>query len=213
MLFFRRSPSWPSIPIEEIRKRARLLVIDDKAFPYQELFERDGYTLEKWSDVEDLSRLEAAAFDLVLLDLQGVGRQQSAEQGLGILRHIRQAVPTQIVIAYSGADWPLKYQDFFKLADAVLPKDSDYVDFKRKVDQLLTQRFSLGFYTSRLRSSLEGAVDDAASIEKVAERAIVTNSTRKLERLLEKRHVSPQTVSTVLQIVRTAISIYSLWKH
>ncbi len=33
-------------------KRARLLVIDDADFPYLSLFERDGYTMEKWADVK-----------------------------------------------------------------------------------------------------------------------------------------------------------------
>lgn len=59
-----------------------MLVIDYADFAYQSLFERDGYTMEKWSDVDDLPKLEAGYYDLILLDLQGVGREQSAEQGL-----------------------------------------------------------------------------------------------------------------------------------
>ncbi len=85
-MWFKR-PKWPDIPFDEIKKRSRLLVIDDDDFPYQTLFERDGYTLEKWPDVTDLPKLESGYFDILLLDLQGVGRQQSSEQGLGILRH------------------------------------------------------------------------------------------------------------------------------
>ena len=78
-----KKPTWPEISLDEIKKRARLLVVDDSDFPYQSLFGRDGYTLEKWPDITDLPKLESGYFDIVLLDLQGVGREQSKEQGLG----------------------------------------------------------------------------------------------------------------------------------
>src|SRR5712692_9190275 len=104
---------WPKTPFEEIRRRARLLVIDDQEFPYMELFRRDGYTIEKWPDVKTLSDLQDGKYDLLLLDLQGVGRQESREQqGFGILKHLREQSPTLVVVAYSNADWSLKYQDF-----------------------------------------------------------------------------------------------------
>jgi CheY-like chemotaxis protein len=90
-----------------MRKRARLLVIDDQEFAYERLFERDGYNLTKWKDIENLEPLENGEYDVILLDIQGVGKQYSEEQGLGILRHIRKSNPTQIVIAYSGDDYKL----------------------------------------------------------------------------------------------------------
>jgi CheY-like chemotaxis protein len=96
-------PQWPTVAFDEMKKRARLLVIDDNDFPYQSLFDRDGYTLDKWNDVDDLSKIESGYFDIILLDLQGVGIAQSAEQGLGVLKHIRRKNPCQILIAYSNA--------------------------------------------------------------------------------------------------------------
>ncbi|MGA2991889.1 MAG: hypothetical protein ABSD88_15550 [Candidatus Korobacteraceae bacterium] len=203
---------WPVVPLDEIKKRARLLVIDDSEFPYQALFERDGYTLEKWPDVLDLPKLESGYFDILLLDLQGVGRQQSAEQGLGILKHLRQTIPTQIIIAYSSADWPLKYQDFFRLADAVLSKTSDYVDFKRQVDQLLDDRFSLGFYLARIRTIVGQQIEDSTRLDRVSRRCILRNNPDKLRRYLEDRALSPQLVGNVLSVVRTAIAVAALWK-
>src|SRR5271154_4025408 len=102
------------MPFEEIKKRARLLVIDDSDFPYAELFKRDGYAIEQWRDVEDLSKLENGTFDLIMLDVQGVGKEISpSEQGLGVLHHIREVAATQVVIAFSSADFSLKYQEFF----------------------------------------------------------------------------------------------------
>lgn len=119
----------------EVVRRARILVIDDGAFPYKQLFERDGYTIQQWPDVTDLPALETGEFDLILLDLVGVGLAESADEGFGLLRHIRQTSSAQIVIAYSNADLSLKYQPFFRDADAVLHMTkTDYVEFKRTVD-------------------------------------------------------------------------------
>lgn len=112
---------WPELSLAEIVKRSRILVVDDQDFPYKELFERDGYQIEKRNDVERMADLEQGAFDLVLLDLHGVGQTQSTEEGLGLLKHVRTANPAQLVIAYSNADWSLRFQPFFELADAVLP--------------------------------------------------------------------------------------------
>jgi len=98
------SSKWPELSFEEIKKRARLLVVDDNEFPYKELFERDEYQIDKWDDIEKLSKLESGYYDIILLDIQGVGESQSEEQGFGILKHLRTTTPAQMVIAYSNAD-------------------------------------------------------------------------------------------------------------
>jgi CheY-like chemotaxis protein len=207
---FRRS-DWPEVSLEEIRKRARLLVVDDSEFPYEPLFRRDGYNLEKWPDVQDLPKLESGYFDLILLDVQGVGGEYSSEQGLGILRHLRKTTPTQLIIAYSSADYSLKYQDFFRLADAVLEKSSDYFEFKRQVDKLLQDRFSLGFYVGRIRALLAGQLDEPERLEKAVRKAVREGSTSAVSRLLSGR-VDPDIASVVMNIVQTAITVAQLWK-
>jgi DNA-binding response OmpR family regulator len=212
MFSFWQSGNWPELPVEEIRKRARLLVIDDQEFPYLPLFNRDGYNIEKWSDVDDLQKLESGFYDLILLDLQGVGKQHTIEQGLGILRHLRSSRPAQIIIAFSSADWPLKYQEFFNQADAVLQKGADYVSFKQRVDALLRERFSLGFYLARVRGAVAPHIEDVDKVEKLVRKSIKTGNTSKLQKFLEQRIPDGQTVSTIMSVVQTAITIASLWK-
>lgn len=213
MISFFKKKSWPEVPLTEIRKRARLLVIDDAEFAYQSLFERDGYTIEKWPDVIDLPKLEAGFYDLILLDLQGVGREQSTEQGLGILRHLRRTVPAQITIAYSSADWSLKYQEFFDLADAVLAKGADYVDFKSTVDKLLQQRFSLGFYITRVQELVGQTVNEPERLDSLVRGAVLNGSPKKLQDYLYDKSTDPQTITRVLDVIKIAIGIADLWKH
>lgn len=176
------------------------------------MFEKDGYNVEKWSDVKSLDDLESAKFDLILLDLEGVGRRQSADQGLGLLHHIRERNPGQIVIAFSNQDWSLKHQPFFEKADAVLYKAADYLEFKREVDRLLADRFSLGFYLSRVEKEL-GAEETTRGLRRRVRAAILAGDAPKLDRYL-RRHVQNQaTIDRVIQLVQVAIGVAQLWRQ
>ncbi len=211
--FFGFKPrEWPPISFDEIRKRSRLLVVDDEDFPYLPLFVRDGYNIEKWPDVQRLSDLQDGKYDLVLLDLQGVGRQESREQqGFGVLRHIREQYPTLLVVAYSNADWSLKYQEFFALADGVLRKSADYVDFKARVDELLMRRFSLGFHVDRILDQAGRHGLDPGRLEAIGRQVILRRDVHKLRAYLEQNHASAVAIDRILSIANSAIGIMNLW--
>jgi len=202
---------WPDLSMDEVRKRAKILVIDDMEFTYLPLFAKDGYTFEKWNDVDDLPKLESGYYDIILLDIQGVGAAQSHhEQGLGVLRHLRQTCPAQIVIAYSNADFSLKYHEFFKLADRTLAKTADYVEFKRTVDQLLAQRFSIGFYIDRVLKIASPYVADANRLRDLTSSAILRGKKRRLTTYLSEHVDSKEAISMILQVVEVGLAIAAL---
>ena len=213
MGLFKRNQQWPSASHDEIVKRARVLVIDDGPFPYKTLFERDGYTIQQWPDVTDLHALEQGEFDLILLDLLGVGSAESSDEGFGLLKHIRAVSPAQIVVAYSNSDLSLEFQPFFRDADAVLHKTkADYVEFKRTVDRLLDDRFSLGFYLNRIAAELGEHHANAPKAREKARKAILDGDTDPLRRYLTKRVEDKVTVDRVIAIVGAAAEIISMWK-
>lgn len=213
MLTLRPLPQWPTPNHAEIVRRSRVLVIDDGDFPYLKLFKRDGYTLEQWTDVTDLTALENDKYDVILLDLRGVGAAESSKEGFGILEHIRKTAPAQIVVAYSNEDLSLEYQHFFRSADAVLHKTkTDYVEFKRTVDRLLDQRYSLGFYLDRIDVELSDQPAAAAKARRKAEIAIRRGNSRSLQSYMAKKVDDAVTVDRVLAIVGIAISAAGLWK-
>jgi CheY-like chemotaxis protein len=213
MGLFRKEEEWPTVSHDEIVRRARILVIDDGPFPYKTLFERDGYTIQQWSDVTDLHALEHGEFDLILLDLLGVGTAESSDEGFGLLKHIRQVSPAQIVVAYSNSDLSLEYQPFFRDADAVLHKTkADYVEFKRTVDGLLDERFSLGFYVNRVAAELGEQSAIAPKAVKKAQKAILDGETDALRRYLTKKLDDHVTIDRVIAIVAAGAQVASLWK-
>lgn len=210
---FWKPPEWPKISHAEILKRSRILVIDDGDFPYLKLFQKDGYTIEQWKDVADISALENGYFDVILLDLRGVGRDYSADEGLGILKHIRKTAPAQIVVAYSSADLSLQYQPFFRDADATLHKTkNDYVEYKRTVDTLLDRKFSLGFYLDRIGNELGENSPQAPKAREKARTAILKNDSGSLKKYLAKRLDDQVTVDRVIALVSAGAQVASLWK-
>lgn len=209
-LFPGRIATWPAPSRDEILRRSRVLVIDDTGFTYKSLFKRDGYQVDSWRDVIDLPKLESGYYDVILLDIHGVGAKQSADQGLGILRHLKATAPTQLVIAYSDADWSLKYKPFFDEADAVLPKAADYVDFKRTVDELLAKRNSLEFYVDRAVRLLPTTSEELPKIRAAAERAILRRDSSQLVSVLNREQVDDHSLSMVLKVVDVGISMLTL---
>jgi CheY-like chemotaxis protein len=186
-------------------------VIDDVGFNYKALFEKDGYTITEWRDVEDLSKLEDNSFDLILLDVNGVGKTLSSHQGLGVLQHIRQTSPAQLVIAFSNAKFDLKYQAFFELADATLSKGVDYMDFRRKVDELLRKRFSTGFYVDRIHSLLGNNESDRSEVHEEVSRALSKSDSVSALAYIKSKTSDPKTIAACVGIVKAGIEVYKAW--
>jgi DNA-binding response OmpR family regulator len=199
-------PQPPSL--EQVRKDASVLVIDDHEFAYQGLFERDGYHIQRWPEVVNLSQLTDSSFDVILLDLHGVGLRESPEmQGLGILRSIKAANTTQLVVAYTSQEWGAKAQTFFSLADAVLAKDDEYIEFKEKVDELLLRRYTPGYFIERMNEALGDQAIRVPQAVKKATQSMQGKSTDRLKRYLSEQLNDQVTVDRVLAIISIAIAV------
>lgn len=205
---FKKTTTFNPPSFEEIKKRAKILVIDDSDFVYAPLFTRDGYTIEKWDDVENLEKLENNYFYLILLDIQGVGQSESEEEGFGILKHIRAKSPAQIVIAFSNADWSLKYQDFFDLADKKLAKSQDYVEFKRIVDDLLTQRFNFKFYIEKIERIHSLSPAERTKITQAAQNSMLSGKIETTS--IAIKDISKEDAQLIMAIVQTALTVIAL---
>lgn len=159
-MFWRRGKTLKDIgiqiPFEEIRKRARILVVDDdeQAFPYK-LLQNEGYNVAYWSSIERLRDLETGEYDLIVLDIYGVATKEvSTNDGLGVLEHIKKMNPAQLVIAYSGQKYDLSQASFWRMADDYLGKPSSLIDCKEKIDDLLRKSFTPTHYWCAIADAL-----------------------------------------------------------
>jgi CheY-like chemotaxis protein len=188
--------------IEEMRKNSRILVIDDQELPCQELLKRDGYDIERWAEVENLTKLTDGYFDILLLDINGVGLKESPKrQGLGILEHVKRSNPAQQVILYSSRPQSITQREVLLLADEVLDKKSEYVEYKTAIDRLLQTRFTEGYFISVMNRELGSHAALAPRAVSKALRALRKGRTDGLRAYLAEAIRDPDTVSTVVAIV------------
>jgi CheY-like chemotaxis protein len=208
----RRRPLTVTEPnIEVLRKRAKILVIDDQALPVQRLFQRDGYHFERWPQIRNLSQLTDGYYDIILLDLQGVGLDESPDlQGLGILAHVKQSNPAQTVIAYSAHTQRISLRPLIDMADAVLDKDASYVQYKATVDNLLKERATPGYFIAAINRELgPKAALVPEAVPKIL-RAFRRRSIGPLETYLRDNLPDAQQVDRILTIASIGISVLSM---
>lgn len=200
-----------SVSIEDVRKRARTLVIDDQEWPAQAMFERDGYHVERWAEIKNLSQLTDGHFHVILLDVNGVGLKEDPKlQGLGILSAIKSSNVAQPVILYSAAKQGLSSSSYIQLADAVLDKKSSYIEFKRQVDDLLLRTASPAYFVAQMNRVLGEQAALAPHAVPKALRAFRTGRTDRLDRYLQDRLTEPAAAALALQVVSVGIEVVGL---
>jgi CheY-like chemotaxis protein len=199
--------------IETLRKRAKILVIDDHAFPAQKLFERDGYHFERWAQIRNLSQLTDGHYDIILLDVQGVGLNESPElQGLGILSHVKESNPSQIVIVYTAQPQKISMRAIIETADDVLDKDASYVEYKQAVDKLLRARATPGYFIAVINRELGPRAALVPKLVPKALRALDKGSTRSLELYIKDKLPDAQQVDRILTTISIGITVLSMIK-
>jgi hypothetical protein len=139
---------------DELKRRARIVVIDDEnSFPVR-LFQDEGYSIDKWDSVKDYSKLENGHFDIIVLDIKGVAQHISEDDGLGVLTNLKNYNPAQIIISYSQHSYDLNKVQFFQRADENIAKPSDYLKIKGIIDNLITSKFKPERYINALTELL-----------------------------------------------------------
>jgi hypothetical protein len=139
---------------EELKKRTRIVVIDDEDNFPSKLFENEGYSIDKWDTVRDYGKLENGFYDIIILDIKGVAQHISEEDGLGVLIDLKKNNSAQIIISYSKHSYDLNKVQFFQLADENIAKPSDFLKIKSIIDNLISTQFKPERYINALNQAL-----------------------------------------------------------
>jgi len=121
-------------------KKKKILIVDDKNFPYFSQLKRNSYQVEKVKDVDErrMQDIEEGMYAVILLDIKGVGKLVGCcDEGFGLLKYIKEKRPEQCVLVFSDEQWNLECQENFARADKVLPKTAGYLQFKNEIDSLI----------------------------------------------------------------------------
>ncbi len=179
MFWFGKKMTVKDLPVPsfaDLKKRTKILVIDDDehSFPF-DILRREGYSIEHWPKVESLAALEEGHYDIIILDIQGVARELSLDDGLGVLELVKKANPGQIVVAFSSHSYDLSKNRFWRLADDSLCKPVDVSTCKRLIDSLIETKRTPQHYWKALGALLNSqglSIKQVAKIEDKVVRAL-----------------------------------------
>jgi DNA-binding response OmpR family regulator len=134
-----------NIPRDELRRRSRLLVIDDERPELIDDLQQSGFAVDYQPDInqQNLRLLDQPIYDLILLDFGNVGKTVGPDEGLTLLKHIKRVNPATIVIAYTSKALFADYADFYRMADGVLAKDAGIAESLEKIEENLQKAHSL----------------------------------------------------------------------
>lgn len=121
------------------RSNFAIAVIDDQTFHYEQNLRANGYVIETLGDIKSID--EVSRFNIVLCDLQGVGKfLNQTGQGAFLIDEIKRKSPEKFVIAYTGGSADdaitIKAQEH---ADFFLKKDQDIDDWRDRLDYVTAQ--------------------------------------------------------------------------
>jgi DNA-binding response OmpR family regulator len=196
---------------EELKKRVRIVVIDDEdGFPLK-LFQSDGYAIDKWDKVLDYSRLESGFYDIIVLDIKGVAQDISEEDGLGVLEGIKSKNPAQIIIAYSQHSYDLSKVRFWELADEKIAKPSDFIKIKSKIDNLITTKYKPERYIHTLHQLLSKSdfgPKEIRALDSDLSKLIKSKAQPDWNSILEFAKKKTETVSQIISIGNTILKFF-----
>jgi DNA-binding NtrC family response regulator len=158
-----------TLPTTELVKRTRIVVIDDErtTFPFDVLQEQ-GYSIDHWPDVKDLAKLERGFYDIIILDIGGIGRElDEINEGISILKHLKKINPAQVVVAFSGQSYESAKIPFFQIADQYVPKPTPAITWKEIIDDLIKTKITVGHYWDTMRQTLRDAGVSEKAIKNV----------------------------------------------
>ena len=172
---FQKKPKpspFKELTIEEFNKakfKARIAFIDDEEVPHIDRLRQDGYSITHYSDIEGIDDFIRKDYQVVVLDIQGVGQNISPEsEGWGILKYLKQTCPNLVVIMFTGAEWSItKYKNESDEADDFIGKGLEFLDFKSKLDSGIRKAFSLSFHFEIEKKNMLKEISNTNNIDEI----------------------------------------------
>jgi len=123
--------------LEEIKRRARVLFVDDESVYYLiSNINQAGWNVSHVSEITNFDSDEIRNADIIFLDYKNVGvKLTPTEEGIGLLKVIRKKYPEKHLIFYSGYAGFIPGHEVHGIADDWIQKNSDpYVYINRIED-------------------------------------------------------------------------------
>lgn len=207
---YKKIPAY-KLPIDVIKEKAKILFIDDEDVDLIPLLQNEKWHVEHWKDVQSLQVLESGKYDLIFLDIGGVGKLYSPdEEGFGILKRLKKVNPSVMIVSYSGQSFDASKSDFWSLSDGNLSKSSGAIKAMELMEDLLKEKFTSQALWADLKSILASNNVPDQEVDRI-ESLIVSGKKKDVEHsiasLLKKQISSESTTQALLGLASKIIVI------
>lgn len=115
------------------RSKVSVLVVDDKAFPFETSLRAKGFRIQYEQDIEPAA---ACDYDLILCDQYNVGKKLKGEaEGGSLARAIKRRFPLKYVVLYTSQAKMVGFDKGLKMLDDIVFAGMDDDDFEAKMDE------------------------------------------------------------------------------
>lgn len=153
----------------KLKGKAKIAIVDDEEIPHIKKLNEDGYTIKEFNDIQNIDEFINWKFNIVVLDIQGIGKELSTNSGgWKILNYIKSVSPHTVVIMFTGADWSIKdHKSDLQLADDFLSKDLEFLDFKMKLDEAIKKCFSYHYHFEIEKKRIQKIIKNTNEITEI----------------------------------------------
>lgn len=124
------------VAISSARSRLKVLVIDDQPFILKDVLASHGFSIHEMRDISAIDLV--AGYPVVVCDIKGVGATfHTKHEGAHLFREIRRAFPEKYIIAFTGFRFDATYNEYFRVADVSLKKDTDTEAWVKVLDEAI----------------------------------------------------------------------------
>lgn len=191
-------------PAEDYLKREyEIAIIDDNPFGKAEVLRAHGFRLAETGDIRRVEQI--ASYAVVVCDIRGVGQAFGGVlEGAHLLSEIRKKYPDKFLIAYSGAESNMAYNDSLRTVDISIPKDSQTEVWVQNLERGLHEVGDPFKRWIRFRAQLAERGLDAYELFKL-EQKYIKAITKSDASILEQASASPEIKQLVIAFAKVAV--------
>lgn len=186
-----------------LKREYEIAIIDDNPFGKAGVLMSHGFRI---AEIGDIRRIEQVAeYAIVVCDIRGVGQAfASVLEGAHLLSEIRKKYPDKFLIAYSGAESNMAYNDSLRTVDVSVPKDSQTEVWVQNLERGLQEVGDPFKRWIRFRAQLSDRGADAYDLFRL-EQKYIEAITKKDAGVLEHVVASPEVKQLVVAFAKVAV--------
>ena len=109
--------------MSKLKQTYRIAVIDDNPFAKSGALAAHNFQLAELGDIRRIDQI--SEYPIVVCDIRGVGAAfDSPLEGAHVLAEIRKLYPDKFLVAYSGTESDMSYNDLLRTVDVSVTKDA-----------------------------------------------------------------------------------------